>query len=137
MFPFSNFRLRNLMAAGSDSRADSCFAQACFKKCAARGGMSSGEHTSKGCQCSLPVSLVANRASLAKDCDVDLNKFFRATGPLALAWFQLAGFSAAAADVKAEALARFSDYRLVDSELKVVGIDSDPTESFLAMQLDG
>jgi len=33
-------------------------------------------------------------------------------------------------------LPRFSDYRLVDSELKFVGIDSDATESFLALQLD-
>ncbi len=30
----------------------------------------------------------------------------------------------------------FSDYYLADAELKVVGIDSDPTESFLALQLD-
>jgi glucose/arabinose dehydrogenase len=82
------------------------------------------------------VSFVAKRASLAKDRDMDLSKFFRAIGPLVLAWFQLAGFSAAAADVKAEALPRFSDYRLVDSGLKVVGIDSDSTESFLALELD-
>jgi len=65
-----------------------------------------------------------------------MNKIFRVTGPLALAWFQLAAFSAEVADVKAEPLPRFSDYRLVESGLKVVGIDSDPTESFLALQLD-
>jgi putative heme-binding domain-containing protein len=65
-----------------------------------------------------------------------MDKIFRAIGPLALAWFQLAEFPAKAADVKAKDLPRFSDYRLVDSELKVVGIDSDPTESFLAMELD-
>src|SRR5260221_13559107 len=69
-----------------------------------------------------------------KDCG--MNKILRVTGRLALAWFQFAASSAEAADVKAEQLPRFSDYRLVDSGLKVAGIDSDPTESFLALQLD-
>jgi putative heme-binding domain-containing protein len=65
-----------------------------------------------------------------------MSKIFRAIGPLALAWFQLAGFPAEAADVKAQELPRFLDYRLVDSALKIVGIDSDPTESFLSLELD-
>src|SRR5579862_172872 len=30
----------------------------------------------------------------------------------------------------------FADYKLADSELKVVGIDADPNESFLSLQLD-
>ncbi len=50
--------------------------------------------------------------------------------------FQQAAFSAEAGYAKAQPLPRFSDYRLVDSELKLVGIDSDATESFLAVQLD-
>jgi hypothetical protein len=54
---------------------------------------------------------------------------------LALAWFQCAGFSAEAADSNGVP-PRFSDYRLIDQGLKVVGIDSDPTESFLALELD-
>jgi len=62
-----------------------------------------------------------------------MNKILRVTGPLALAWFQLAAFSAGVAGANAEQLPRFLDYRLVDSGLKVVGIDSDPTESFLAL----
>src|SRR6185295_10529586 len=94
------------------------------------------ESSSRGYQDSLPVSFVANRASLPKDCDMDLNRIFRAIGPLVLAWFQLTDIPAEAADVKAEKVPRFSDYRLVDSELKIMGIDSDPTESFLSLQLD-
>ncbi|MDB6038001.1 MAG: hypothetical protein JWM99_1842 [Verrucomicrobiales bacterium] len=65
-----------------------------------------------------------------------MDKIFRAIGCLALAWFQWAAFAAEAADIKAEQASRFSDYRLVDPGLKVAGIDSDPTESFLALQLD-
>lgn len=38
--------------------------------------------------------------------------------------------------MSAGAGAAFLDYRLADPELRVVGIDSDPTESFLALQLD-
>jgi len=38
---------------------------------------------------------------------------------MAMVWFQLAAFSAEAEeDAKAQPLPRFSDYRLVDSELK-------------------
>lgn len=48
----------------------------------------------------------------------------------------LAYFNAKGAEVKGTAGPAFSDYRLADQELKVVGIDSDPTESFLALQLD-
>src|SRR6266550_2769750 len=60
-----------------------------------------------------------------------MEKFFRAIALLAMVWFQLAAFSAEAEeDAKAQPLPRFSDYRLVDSELKLVGIDSDATESF-------
>jgi putative heme-binding domain-containing protein len=55
---------------------------------------------------------------------------------LALTWFQCATFSAEAAAINADQLPRFSDYRLNDQGLKVVGIDSDPTESFLALELD-
>src|SRR6266487_2909059 len=66
-----------------------------------------------------------------------MEKFFRAIALLAMVWFQLAAFSAEAEeDAKAQPLPRFSDYRLVDSELKLVGIDSDATESFLSLQLD-
>ncbi len=66
-----------------------------------------------------------------------MEKIFRAIALLAMVWFQLAAFSAEAEeDAKAQPLPRFSDYRLVDSELKLVGIDSDATESFLALQLD-
>src|SRR5437762_4647051 len=66
-----------------------------------------------------------------------MEKFFRAIALLAMVLFQLAAFSAEAEeDAKAKPLPRFSDYRLVDSELKLVGIDSDATESFLALQLD-
>ena len=65
-----------------------------------------------------------------------MNKIFRAVGPLTLAWFQWLAFSAEVAEVKAEQLPRFSDYRLADAGLRVAGIDSDATESFLAMQLD-
>src|SRR6185369_4302750 len=55
---------------------------------------------------------------------------------LALTWFQCAPFSAEAAAINADQLPRFSDYRLNDQGLKVVGIDSDPIESFLALELD-
>jgi len=66
-----------------------------------------------------------------------MEKIFRAIALLAMVWFQLAAFSAEAEeDAKAQPLPRFSDYRLVDSELKLVGIDSDATESFLALDLD-
>ena len=58
---------------------------------------------------------------------------FRTIGAMALVSFQVAAFTAG---VNAEHSPQFSDYRLVDSELKVVGIDSDPTESFLALELD-
>jgi len=68
---------------------------------------------------------------------MDLSRIFRAVGSLALAWFRLAEFPAGAADVKAAESSRFSDYRLVDSGLKAVGIDSDLRESFLALELDG
>src|SRR5438093_8462450 len=65
-----------------------------------------------------------------------MEKIFRAIALLAMVSFQQAAFSAEAGDAKAQPLPRFSDYRLVDSELKLVGIDSDATESFLAVQLD-
>jgi len=65
-----------------------------------------------------------------------MEKIFRAIALLAMVSFQQAAFSAEAGDAKAQPLPRFSDYRLVDSELKLVGIDSDATESFLAPQLD-
>src|SRR5712671_6381270 len=66
-----------------------------------------------------------------------MEKIFRTIALLAMVWSQLAAFSAGAeGDAKAQPLPRFSDYRLVDSELKLVGIDSDATESFLALQLD-
>src|SRR6266851_167136 len=65
-----------------------------------------------------------------------MEKIFRAIALLAMVSFQQAAVSAEAGDAKAQPLPRFSDYRLVDSELKFVGIDSDATESFLAVQLD-
>jgi len=65
-----------------------------------------------------------------------MEKIFRAIALLAMVSFQQAAFSAEAGYAKAQPLPRFSDYRLVDSELKLVGIDSDATESFLAVQLD-
>src|SRR6266404_5609175 len=65
-----------------------------------------------------------------------MDKSFRALGCLGLFWSQCATFSAEAADIYAEQSPRFSDYRLIDQGLKVVGIDSDPTESFLALELD-
>jgi len=43
-------------------------------------------------------------------------------------------FCAAAAEAKADP--QPPNYRLADSELKLVGIDSDPTEGFLSLQLD-
>src|SRR5712675_1464878 len=65
-----------------------------------------------------------------------MEKIFRTIALLAMVWSQLTAFSAGAEDAKTQPLPRFSDYRLVDSELKFVGIDSDATESFLALQLD-
>ena len=65
-----------------------------------------------------------------------MEKIFRTIALLAMAWSQLTAFPAEAEDAKTQPLPRFSDYRLVDSELKLVGIDSDATESFLALQLD-
>jgi putative heme-binding domain-containing protein len=55
---------------------------------------------------------------------------------LSVSWLRLAALSARGADSVTNASPPFSDYRLSDAELKVVGIDSDPTESFLALQLD-
>jgi len=65
-----------------------------------------------------------------------MEKIFRTIALLAMVWSQLTAFPAEAEDAKTQPLPRFSDYRLVDSELKFVGIDSDATESFLALQLD-
>ena len=65
-----------------------------------------------------------------------MEKIFRAIALLAMVWFRQSAFSAEPGDGKTQPLPRFSDYRLADSELKVVGIDSDATESFLALQLD-
>src|SRR5438445_13224393 len=66
-----------------------------------------------------------------------MEKIFRAIALMAMVCFQLAAFPAGAeGDAKTQSLPRFSDYRLVDSELKLVGIDSDATESLLALQLD-
>ncbi len=56
---------------------------------------------------------------------------------LCAAWLGFADLYVRAAEASANARPAFSDYRLADPELKVVGIDSDPTESFLALQLDG
>lgn len=63
-----------------------------------------------------------------------MDNSFRALS-LALAWFQCAPFLAEAAESNSVP-PRFSDYRLTEPGLKVVGIDSDPTESFLALELD-
>ena len=49
---------------------------------------------------------------------------------------QTCGAWGGAGDVKAAEPAPFLDYHLADAELKVAGIDSDPTESFLALALD-
>jgi putative heme-binding domain-containing protein len=65
-----------------------------------------------------------------------MEKTFRTIALLAMVWSQLTAFPAEAEDAKTQPLPHFSDYRLVDSELKFVGIDSDATESFLALQLD-
>jgi len=65
-----------------------------------------------------------------------MEKIFRTIAFLAMVWSQLTAFPAEAEDAKTQPLPRFSDYRLVDSELRFVGIDSDATESFLALQLD-
>src|SRR5437016_13700784 len=65
-----------------------------------------------------------------------MEKIFRTFALLAMVWSQLTAFPAEAEDAKTQPLPRFSDYRLADSELKFVGIDSDATESFLALQLD-
>ncbi len=65
-----------------------------------------------------------------------MNKFSWAIAPMVLAWFQWAGWPAQGADGKPEPVPPFLDYRLADPGLKVMGIDSDPTESFLALELD-
>src|SRR6267142_553994 len=65
-----------------------------------------------------------------------MEKICRTIALLAMVWSQLTAFPAEAEDAKTQPLPRFSDYRLVDSGLKFVGIDSDATESFLALQLD-
>jgi len=65
-----------------------------------------------------------------------MEKIYRTIAFLAMVWSQLTAFPAVAEDAKTQPLPRFSDYRLADSELKFVGIDSDATESFLALQLD-
>jgi putative heme-binding domain-containing protein len=66
--------------------------------------------------------------------DFRMADIFRTIGALALVSFQLGAFRAA--DVNAGQSPQYSDYRLLDSELKIVGIDSDPTESFLALEFD-
>src|SRR6476469_8638401 len=65
-----------------------------------------------------------------------MEKIFRTIALLAMVWYQQTAFPAEAEDAETRPLPLFSDYRLMDPELKVVGIDSDPTESFLALQLD-
>jgi putative heme-binding domain-containing protein len=51
-------------------------------------------------------------------------------------WLVLTDFPVRSADFRTNDSAPFSDYRLADAALKVVGIDTDPTESFLSLQLD-
>jgi putative heme-binding domain-containing protein len=63
---------------------------------------------------------------------VKLSHALAIIGISATAWFRPQTLSAAEARV----LTPFSDYHLADAELKVVPIDSDPRESFLALQLD-
>src|SRR5689334_17671934 len=53
-----------------------------------------------------------------------------------MVWLELAAVPADVGNLKAELPAQYSDYRRADTELKVVGIDSDPSESFLALELD-
>ena len=65
-----------------------------------------------------------------------MEKIFRTIALLAMVSSQLTAFPAEAEDAKTQPLPRFSDYRLMDSELKFVSIDSDATESFLALQPD-
>ena len=57
-------------------------------------------------------------------------------GILAAGCLHLQELRAAAGGANAERAGPFLDYHLADAELKVVGIDSDPTESFLALQFD-
>ena len=78
----------------------------------------------------------SRRARIAPLFLSKVNSFSRFIAVFFLAGIQLAAFRAEGADFKAEPSRGFSDYRLVDPGLKVVGIDSDPTESFLALQLD-
>src|SRR5689334_2020315 len=65
-----------------------------------------------------------------------MKEIFRGIAALAMASFHLEAFSADVGDLRAGQPSRYSDYRLADAQLKVVGIDSDPTESFLALDLD-
>ncbi len=51
-----------------------------------------------------------------------------------MAWFRLQ--TSSAAEAPADRLAAASDYHLAEAELKAVLIDSDPAESFLALELD-
>jgi putative heme-binding domain-containing protein len=55
---------------------------------------------------------------------------------LAVVWFQLTARPADLREPKSGSSQPYSDYRLTDLELKMVGVDSDPSESFLALELD-
>lgn len=65
---------------------------------------------------------------------MSLKEIVVAIGTLAFLMPPSPGACAAAADAKSRP--QPPDYRLADPELKVVGIDSHPTEAFLALQLD-
>ena len=74
------------------------------------------------------------RQLCARSCG--MNKLSWAIAPLLLALIQWGGLSVRGADSKAESASRFADYRLADPALKVVGVDADATESFLALEVD-
>jgi hypothetical protein len=53
-----------------------------------------------------------------------------------MVWFQVMARAADLRNPDDGHSQSYSSYRVADSELKVVGIDSDPSESFLALELD-
>src|ERR1051326_3252965 len=65
---------------------------------------------------------------------LNLSRALAIVGIPAMAWFRLQ--TSSAAEAPADRLAATSDYHLAEAELKVVLIDSDPAESFLALELD-
>src|SRR5690349_9274824 len=84
--------------------------------------------TSLGCASAAQCSFASVRGLTASP---PLSPARAIIGLLAMALLQPQTLSAAESESKTNRLTSLSDYHLADADLKIVRIDSDPTESFL------